>query len=169
MFFFTPNFLCHTVHLRYKSNTSKNTTEPQFNVKTSTQELHSSIEKMSHQSSSVGQFAARQGQLLQLDPGPQTCILVCFFWGYNPHWPLQVQSRFATCVKDYIGERFDFWLQSEDILRYYNSIPAAVKKAGLSHEWNEEMLGLCIAELIQNSEEFDVMTDLSGVSGNSSS
>ena len=89
-----------------------------------------------------------------------------FFWGYNPHWSVDVQSRFATCVKDYIGERFDWWLGSQDILKHYNIIPAAMKQPGRSHEWDEDLLGICIAQLIQDEEEFDVVTDLWRVSGN---
>ena len=92
--------------------------------------------------------------------------MVSFFWGYNPKSPVIEQSRFAESVKEYIGKRFRVWLNPMDILKYYNNIPLALQKAGYPHEWNEDMLGICIAELIQNSQEYDEMTQLSLVSCN---
>ena len=100
-------------------------------------------------------------------PGYQVCVLVSFFWGYNPNLPFTDEERFADSVSEYIDERFGVCVDAMNLLHYYNdNVPEAMRKARQPYQWNEDMLAFCIANLIQDSQEYDNMTSISLVSQN---
>ena len=121
-------------------------------------------ENMSQASSSTAQNRPYKPKIPELNAEHKIIVTICCFWASIDTGPVAGNASFANSMRQYLGARFNLWLDPPSLLRYYGLIPTVLNRKAQVHD--EEMIGHAIALLTQNEKQFDKILEFPIVSRN---